>query len=322
MPGLVLTTGGPARTLAGVTTPDAARGDALARLPTEAWDAGGVDLDLRSTLELVRLMNEADAAVPAAVARAADAIASAIDAISERLAGGGRLVYVGAGTSGRLAALDAAECQSTFSTRPGEVVALVAGGIAGEPLEQEAAEDDAAAGERDVERLGVSPRDAVVALSASGRTPYVVAALRSARRAGALTVAVTSAPGSELAEQAEHEILVPVGAEVLAGSTRLKAGTAQKLVLNMISTISMIRLGKTFGNLMVDVQATNEKLHERVRGIVQRATGAPDDAVDAALAASGGEAPVAIVALLGGTDVDTARERLQAAGGVVRRALA
>ncbi len=202
------------------------------------------------------------------------------------------------------------------------MVALVAGGIAGAPLEQEAAEDDAAAGERDAGRLGVTAADAVVALSASGRTPYVVAALRTARRAGALTVAVTSVPGSELARQAEHEILVSVGAEVLAGSTRLKAGTAQKLVLDMISTISMIKLGKTFGNLMVDVRATNEKLHGRVRRIVQRATGAPDDAVDAALAASGGEAPVAIVALLGGTDVDTARRRLQAAGGVVRRALA
>src|SRR5581483_4165753 len=200
----------------------------LDELPTEARGDGAGDLDLRSTRELVELMNAHDATVAGAVAAAGHAMAAAIDAIVERLDRGGRLVYVGAGTSGALAALDAGECESTFAVPAGRVVALVAGADLPSSAERDAAEDDAAAGTSDVERLGVDARDAAVA-------------------AGALTVAVASVPGSALAARVDHEIAVVVGPEVLAGSTRLKAGTAQKLVLNTLSTVSMIRLGRTYG---------------------------------------------------------------------------
>jgi len=293
----------------------------LDELATEAWNADGADLDLRSTLELVELMNAADAGVPAAVAGAAEAVANAVDAIAVRLQEGGRLIYVGAGTSGRLAALDAAECESTFSTRPGQVTALIAGGAASSPIEQEAAEDDTVAGERELDALGVSAADAVVGVTASGRTPYVLGAIRRARAVGAVTAGIVSVHESELAGLVEHEIVVVVGPEIIAGSTRLKAGTAQKLVLNMLSTLSMVRIGKTFGNLMVDVYATNEKLRARVRRVVGHATGATPDAVEHALAESGGDAKVAIVSLLSDTDAATARERLGRADGLIRRAV-
>lgn len=290
-------------------------------LITEARSAETRDLDLRSTEELVELMNQQDTAVPAAVASSAADIAAVIDTVVDRLQAGGRLVYIGAGSSGRLAAVDASECESTFSAAPGQVVALLAGADAPSPLEQEAAEDDADAGRRDVHSLGVAATDAVIAVSASGRTPYVLGAIEAASAAGAATACIVSAPGSELGRCVEREIAVVVGPELLAGSTRLKAGTAQKLVLNMISTISMIRLGKTFDNLMVDVNATNEKLRERVRRIVMTATGAPRERVDEALAAADGSAKVAIVTLLAGVDVNTARSRLAAANGNIRVAL-
>jgi N-acetylmuramic acid 6-phosphate etherase len=301
--------------------PDRDLQESLDGLETETWNADGADLDLRSTDELVELMNAQDLTVPAAVAAAAPAIAAAIDEIAARLRDGGRLIYVGAGTSGRLAELDAAECEATFSARPSQVTALIAGGTGGSALEQEAAEDDAAAGERELEALDVSAADAVVAISASGRTPYVVGALGAAAAAGALTVCLVSVRDSELARTAQHEIAVPVGAEILTGSTRLKAGTSQKLVLNMISTISMIRIGKTFGNLMVDVYPANEKLEARVRRIVLLATGAQPERVDEALVAADGDPKVAIVSLLAGVDAAAARTRLAAAGGVVRQAL-
>jgi N-acetylmuramic acid 6-phosphate etherase len=294
---------------------------AFEQLDTEARDAAGADLDLRSTAELVTLMNAGDATVPAAVAGAAPAVAELVDALADRLAGGGRLIYVGAGTSGRLAALDAVECETTFSTPPGQVTALVAGGTGLSAAEQEAAEDDDGAGASELEALGVSEADAVVGVSASGRSPYVRGALEAARPRGALTGCIVCVEGSELAELADLVVCVPVGAEILAGSTRLKAGTAQKLVLNMLSTISMIRLGKTYGNLMVDLDATNDKLRARVRSIVRHATGEPRERVDEALEAAGGDAKVAIVSLLTGLDADAAGARLAAAGGVVRRAV-
>jgi N-acetylmuramic acid 6-phosphate etherase len=289
-------------------------------LVTEAAGPGGADLDLRTTRELVDLMNIEDAKVAAVVATAGAQIAAAIDAIVARIERGGRLIYVGAGTSGRLAAADADECQATFSTPPGQVVALRAG-AGRSPIQEEAAEDDTGAGARDVEETGVAETDAVMALTASGRTPYVLGAVRAAARAGALTVGVVSVEDSELAKLVEHEIAVVVGPEILAGSTRLKAGTAQKLVLNTISTVAMIRLGRTFGDLMVDVAATNEKLRARARRIVLTATGAPPAEVDAALGAADGSAKVAIVSLLAGVDVESARSRLDAASGNVRLAL-
>jgi N-acetylmuramic acid 6-phosphate etherase len=268
------------------------------------------DLDLRSTDELVRIFNEADRTVSDAVGAVAGPLAHAIDAIVERVRAGGRLVYVGAGTSGRLAALDAAECGPTFSTD--QVLALFAG-------DDEAAEDDAAAGRRAAAE--VTAADALVAVSASGRTPYTVAALEQARRAGALTVALVCVPGSPLGRAAEHELVIEVGPEVLAGSTRMKAGTAQKLALNTISTVTFVKLGKTLGNLMVDVDASNQKLRARVRGIVALATGASETDVDAAIAAAGGDAKVAVVSLAAGVDAEAARERLAATGGNVREAL-
>jgi N-acetylmuramic acid 6-phosphate etherase len=282
-------------------------------LITEAGSDPHAGYESRPTSELVSLMNAEDSTVPLAVAAAIPAIADAIDAIADRLRAGGRLVYVGAGSSGLIAALDASECEATFSTPPGVVVALVAGGTAA-PLVKAAAEDDREAGGRELGVVDIRPEDAVVGVSASGSTPYVVGALEAATAAGALTACVVCAPGSTLGSVVDHEIVVLVGPEFIAGSTRLKAGTAQKLVLNAISTITMIRLGKTYGNLMVDVVAANEKLVERVRRIVAAATDARPEEVDEALAAADGDARVAIVSLVAGVDAAAARSRLTASG--------
>jgi len=291
----------------------------LDELVTEARRAD-IDHASRSTLDLVQLMNAEDASVPAAVAAVGDELAAAIDAVVDRLAAGGRLVYAGAGSSGRIAELDAEECEGTFSTEPGQVVALVAGaGLSS--AEREAAEDDADAGRRAVEELAVSSQDAVVGVSASGRTPYALAALGAAAEAGALTVALTAVEGSELARHADHDLAVVVGPEFVAGSTRLKAGTAQKLVLNTISTVAMIRLGKTYDGLMVDVRSSNEKLAARARRVVRLATGVSDDEAERALADADGSAKVAVVALLAGVDAGTARERLEQSGGHVAAAV-
>jgi N-acetylmuramic acid 6-phosphate etherase len=279
---------------------------------TEAARADLADLDLRSTRDLVRLLNEEDTTVPAAVAEAGDALAAAIDAIVERMRRGGRLVYAGAGSSGALAALDAAECGTTFGSPSGEVLAVIA--------DQDADEDDRAAATNALRGLTLRPEDCVVAVSASGSTPFVLAALEVAREAGALGVAVASSRDSRAAALAEHEVPVVVGAEVLAGSTRLKAGTAQKLVLNTISTVTMIRLGRTYGGLMVGVAPANEKLRERARRNVVIASGASEESVDEALKAAAGDARVALVALLAGVDAENARSRLEASEGSVRRA--
>jgi len=290
-------------------------------LITEAGGDPDAGYESKPTLELVELMNAADATVAAAVATAAPAIAATVDAISARLRDGGRLVYVGAGSSALVAALDASECEATFSTDPGQVVALVAGGTASGPLLQAAAEDDRETGVADVTAIGIGPSDAVVGISASGTTPYVLGALDAAAAAAALTACVVSSPDSPLGSIVDHEIVVVVGAEFIAGSTRLKAGTAQKLVLNTISTVSMIRLGKTYGNLMVDVVAANEKLVQRVRRIVAAATGASEAEVDSALADADGDARVAIVAIVAGVDVQRARQRLDAADRSIARAV-
>ena len=290
-------------------------------LITEAGSDPHAGYESRPTSELVELMNAEDASVPEAVRAAAPAIAEAIDAIADRMRAGGRLVYVGAGSSGLIAALDASECEATFSTPPDLVVALVAGDAGAAPLTRAVAEDDGEAGARDVGDLTIRPTDVVVGISASGSTPYVLGALDAAVTAGALTVCVVCAPGSTLGALVDHEIVVVVGPEFIAGSTRLKAGTAQKLVLNAISTITMIRLGKTYGNLMVDVVAANEKLVERVRRIVAAATGATRDEIDEALAAANGDVRVAIVCLVAGVDADTARARLEVSGRSIGEAL-
>jgi N-acetylmuramic acid 6-phosphate etherase len=290
-------------------------------LVTESRAPESADLDLRSTRELVDLMNREDSSVPPAVAAVAGDIVPVVDELVERLGRGGRLVFVGAGSSGRLAQAEAAECAATFSTPPGQMVAVVAGADAHGPLEREAAEDDEDAGHRALAALALTRADAVVLVSAGGRSPFVRGAARAAEAAGAYAACVTSVPASELATLCDAAICAVVGPELLAGSTRLKAGTAQKLVLNTLSTVTMIRLGKTYAGLMVDVVPANEKLRGRVRRIVAEATGASDEDVAHALLEADGEAKVAIVSLLAEVDAKTARARLAAAGGNVRLAL-
>jgi N-acetylmuramic acid 6-phosphate etherase len=271
-------------------------------------------LEARATRELVSLVNAGDATVAAAVAEAGDALAAAIDAIAAKVEHGGRLVYVGAGTSGRLAALDAAECPATFGTPPQLVIAL------GSDVWLEV-EDDGQEGAAAVRAASVGPADAVVAVSASGTTPYTIGALEAARAAGALCVAVVCARDSALEALADHAVVADVGTEIVSGSTRLKAGTAQKLILNAISTLTMVRLGRTYDGLMVSVASGNAKLRERARRNVVILTGAGDDAVDAAFTAAEGDARVALVTLLAGVDAAVARERLEQARGSVRQAL-
>lgn len=301
--------------------PSAALRRQLDALTTEAHRVELADIDRLPTRELARVMNGEDATVPAAVAAQLPQIADAIDAVAARMVRGGRLVYAGAGTAGRLGVLDASECPPTFNTAPGEVVGLIAGGPDAMFTAVEGAEDDADLAAADLDALGLTARDAVVGVSASGRTPYPIGAVEHARGLGALTVGLACNANSALAAAAEHGIEVVVGPELLTGSTRLKAGTAQKLVLNMISTITMIRLGKTYGNLMVDVRAWNEKLRARSRRIVSLATGASDAAIEAALSATGGEVKNAILALLGGVDAGTAARLLEESQGQLRAAL-
>ncbi|MFF4589138.1 N-acetylmuramic acid 6-phosphate etherase [Streptomyces sp. NPDC001388] len=294
----------------------------LASLTTEAFRPELADIDRLSTLDLVRLMNGEDAGVPAAVGAQLPRIAAVVDAVAERMGRGGRLVYAGAGTAGRLGVLDASECPPTFNTAPGQVVGLLAGGPAAMMTSVEGAEDSRELAEADLARLGLTADDTVIGVSASGRTPYAIGAVEYARSRGALTVGLACNAGSALAAAAEHGIEVVVGPELLTGSTRLKAGTAQKLVLNMVSTITMIRLGKTYGNLMVDVRASNEKLRARSRRIVALATGAGDQEIEAALAATGGEVKHAILVLLAGVDGPAAARLLEESGGHLRAALA
>ncbi|MBW8797100.1 MAG: N-acetylmuramic acid 6-phosphate etherase [Streptomyces sp.] len=293
----------------------------LETLTTEAFRPELAEIDTLATLDIARLMNGEDAGVAAAVALRLPQISATIDAIAARMAQGGRLVYAGAGTAGRLGILDASECPPTFNTRPGQVVGVIAGGPAAVVTSVEGAEDSAELARTDLDALGIGAADTVVGVSASGRTPYAVGAVEHARALGALTVGLSCNPGSALAAAAEHGIEVVVGPELLTGSTRLKAGTAQKLVLNMLSTITMIRLGKTYGNLMVDVRASNEKLRARSRRIVALATGAADDEIEAALTATDGEVKPAILVILAGVDGPTAARLLEETGGHLRAAL-
>jgi len=291
----------------------------LSHLLTEQQRPELADLDLRSTDELVRLMAADQIEALNAVSVAAEHISRAIDAVVTQLEKGGRLVYAGAGTAGRMGLLDAAECPPTFTTD--RVVGVMAGGPDAFLVSKEAVEDDATAGAGDVDGLDIGDNDAVVGLTASGRTPYTLGAVTRARERGAVTIGVTCNPGSELSKHVDHAVEVVVGPEIVAGSTRLKGGTAQKVVLNMISTIAMVRTGKTFGNLMVDLKATNEKLRDRARRIVMQATGSSQEDAEQALSDSDGEVKVAILVLLTGMSADTARHRLAEHGGRVREAL-
>jgi N-acetylmuramic acid 6-phosphate etherase len=308
------------------STPRTSRTDPLlsqlSALPTEAFRADLAEIDRLPTPEIARLMNAEDAGVPAAVRTQLPRIATVIDAVAARMGRGGRLVYAGAGTAGRLGVLDASECPPTFNTAPGVVVGLIAGGPDALVSSVEGAEDSRELAVADLDALRLTPDDTVVGVSASGRTPYALGAVEHARALGALTVGLACNPGSALASAAEHAIEVVVGPELVTGSTRLKAGTAQKLVLNMLSTITMIRLGKTYGNLMVDVRASNDKLRARSRRIVALATGADDEEIEAALTATGGEVKHAILVLLAGVDGTTAARLLEESGGHLRAALA
>ena len=281
-----------------------------------------LDLDTRTTLELVGLMHLEDKRAVAAVRPVLPHIAAAIDAIAPRMKQGGRLIYVGAGTSGRLGVLDASECPPTFNTAPGQVVGVIAGGRKALTEAVEEAEDDPDSGAQAMRDLAIGPLDSVVGIAASGRTPYVMGALTEARRRGALTIALICNLPAPMSDLADYVLAPLVGPEVIAGSTRLKAGTVQKLVLNMLSTGVMVRLGKTYGNLMVDVQQLNAKLQVRARRIVAQACQISEEEAQRVLARCGGDVKVAIVSHLLGIDPETARRRLHHAGGNVRKALA
>jgi N-acetylmuramic acid 6-phosphate etherase len=290
-------------------------------LETEARNPASTKLDELTALEIVRLMNAEDAKVIPAVASQAEAIARAINVIADRLAAGGRLVYVGAGTSGRLGVLDATECPPTFSTPPGQVVGLIAGGPAAVTASVEGAEDHPELAERDLAVIGFSACDVLVGIATSGRTPYVLGAITYARKLSTFTIGLSCNADSDLIPEVDLAITPIVGPEVLSGSTRLKAGTATKLVLNMMTTGAMVRLGKCFGNLMVDLKASNNKLKARANRIVRLLTGLNHEDANDLLARSNGELKTAIVSQLAGVSPDEARRRISTSGGRVRAAV-
>ena len=291
-------------------------------LTTEAINPALADIDALDTEARLRLMNAEDAGVAAAVAGEIPHITRAVQRAAASLRAGGRLIYLGAGTSGRLGVLDAAECPPTFGVPPGTVIGLIAGGSSAMFQAVEGAEDDPDLGAAAVIDADVSKRDTVVGISASGQAPFVLGALRQAVKRGASVVALTNNRPSELETIAAVTIAPVVGPEILAGSTRLKSGTAQKMVLNMISTGAMIEIGKTYGNLMVDVQASNRKLHARAVRIIRQVTRATPERAEAALVQSGGSAKLAILMLQLGITADDAKLRLTRADGFLRRALA
>jgi N-acetylmuramic acid 6-phosphate etherase len=295
--------------------------ESIAALATEQRNPHTMQIDTATTGEILRLINAEDKLVAVAVEREIPAITTAVDLIVRSLASGGRLVYVGAGTSGRLAVVDAAECPPTFGTPPELVQALVAGGREAVFRAQEGAEDDEARALQDLDALHPGGDDVVCGVAASRRTPYVVAAVRHARARGARTIYVTTNPRTEFDLEVDVAICPVVGPEVIMGSTRMKSGTAQKLVLNMLTTAAMIRLGKVYENMMVDLQLTNEKLRERARRIVMLSTGVDYGRAGEALDSAGGHVKTALVMLKLGLSAAQARRRLEEAGGFVRRAL-
>lgn len=296
--------------------------DVLSTLGTEASATERGDLDLLDTAELVRRMNAEDRLVPEAVAERSAEIADAVDGITPRLREGGRLIYLGAGTAGRIGVLDASECPPTFGTDPSMIVGLIAGGETAIRSAVENAEDDGDAAAASLRELEVGEGDTVVGISASGRTPYVVGGLEFARSVGALTVAIASNTGSEIGRVADIAIEVVTGPEFISGSTRLKSGTAQKLVVNMLTTLSMIKLGKTHHGVMVDLLATNEKLRARSIRTVTELTGAGVDEAAATLDAAGGSVKLAVLMLSTGATADAAAVALQDADGILRVAIA
>jgi N-acetylmuramic acid 6-phosphate etherase len=293
----------------------------LGLLTTEARNPLTRELDNLNSLELVKLINSEDRKVALAVSDVSESIAEAIDIITDRLSKGGRLIYVGAGTSGRLGVLDAVECPPTFNTDPEMVLGLIAGGPQGLIQAVEGAEDSVDMGREALQDVSLGELDVVVGIAASGRTPYVIGALDYARDSGAFAIAFSCNQDAEIITHADLNIIPLVGPEVLSGSTRLKAGTATKLVLNMLTTGAMVRLGKTYSNLMVDVRATNEKLTERAERIVQSLTDCTPEQAGELLSSCNGEVKTAIVSHNLGISPDAARTRINSVDGHLRKAL-
>lgn len=295
--------------------------NALGRLTTEAHNPESSQIDSLSAIEIVNLMNSQDAAIADAIAQQKQQIAVAIERIAEQFRLGGRLIYVGAGTSGRLGVLDASECPPTFSTPPEMVVGLIAGGEKALTRAIEGAEDHPEYGRRDLSEIGLCEKDILVGIATSGRTPYVIGALQYARELGVTTIGFSCNRDCQLKPHSDVIIAPIVGPEVISGSTRLKAGTATKMVLNMLTTGAMVRIGKTYGNLMVDLRATNSKLTLRSRRILSEIAGVEPDVAERLLQQCGGELKTAIVAHVRGVSAEKARQLIDTADGQLRRAL-
>ena len=294
----------------------------LDNLLTEARNPQTMELDSMTPLEIVTAMNREDARVPESIRPQLPNIAQCVAWATEAIRSGGRLIYMGAGTSGRLGVLDAVECPPTFGVSPDVVVGLIAGGERAFVRAVEGAEDSRELGKADLEAIGLTPKDLVVGIAASGRTPYVLGGLAYANSLGCKTAAISCNPGSAVGKEARLAIEVAPGPECLTGSTRLKAGTAQKLILNMISTATMVGCGKAYSNLMVDVLQTNEKLVVRAQNIVMEATGVSRDSAKEAIAQAGGSCKLAVTMILADCTVEEAKERLERCGGSVRQAIA
>lgn len=294
----------------------------LDNLLTEARNPQTMELDSMTPLEIVTAMNREDARVPESIRPQLPNIAQCVAWATEAIRSGGRLIYMGAGTSGRLGVLDAVECPPTFGVSPDVVVGLIAGGEGAFVRAVEGAEDSRELGKADLEAIGLTPKDLVVGIAASGRTPYVLGGLAYANSLGCKTAAISCNPGSAVGKEARLAIEVAPGPECLTGSTRLKAGTAQKLILNMISTATMVGCGKAYSNLMVDVMQTNEKLVVRAQNIVMEATGVSRDSAKEAIALAGGSCKLAVTMILADCTVEEAKERLERCGGSVRQAIA
>ncbi|MCM3244298.1 N-acetylmuramic acid 6-phosphate etherase [Cytobacillus firmus] len=294
----------------------------ITKLNTEQRNPKTMEVDLMTTEEIITIINQEDAIVPNAIAREIPHIVKVVDEITDSFKKGGRLIYVGAGTSGRLGIIDASECPPTYGTDPEMVVGIIAGGKEAMTEAVEGAEDDSEQGRQDVADIQLSDKDVLVGIAASGRTPYTIGALQYGNEVGAVTVAVACTKESEMGRIAKYTIAPITGPEVVTGSTRMKAGTAQKLVLNMLTTASMIKLGKVYGNLMVDVQMTNEKLFKRAETIVKMATGASDEEAQAALKEQNHNTKAAILQILTGLKGEAAARLLKKHNGYLREAIA
>ncbi|MBG9586682.1 N-acetylmuramic acid 6-phosphate etherase [Cytobacillus firmus] len=294
----------------------------ITKLNTEQRNPKTMEIDLMTTEEIITIINQEDTIVPNAIAREIPHIVKVVDEITESFKKGGRLIYVGAGTSGRLGIIDASECPPTYGTDPEMVVGIIAGGKEAMTEAVEGAEDDSEQGRQDVADIQLSDKDVLVGIAASGRTPYTIGALQYGNEVGAVTVSVACTKDSEMGKISKYTIAPITGPEVVTGSTRMKAGTAQKLVLNMLTTASMIKLGKVYGNLMVDVQMTNEKLFKRAENIVKMATGASDEEARAALNEQNYHTKAAILQILTGLKGEEAAELLKKHNGYLREAAA